>query len=232
MVYLLHTYKEGTALSKESKIEKKEQKAAKKAAKLEKKQAKDYAKLVAVINKKNAKAEKKANKKGKPFVPTPIPTQEEAFAATASQSTGKKVTTLVILILLIWLVVYFLVMWFTYVAPAKNVVEEEAPPSVAQEYDRYVNTHESTTTKTYSVSEAKTFLKQVLHDNWRTIGYSSDPSSAAIDSNGNVKVNNTDCYAFSASGKSYAVARNLSAAYVKDGSEYKPLTFHATDYLK
>ena len=44
-------------MSKETKIAKKEQKAAKKAAKLEKKQTKDYAKLVASINKKNAKAE-------------------------------------------------------------------------------------------------------------------------------------------------------------------------------
>ena len=38
MVYYIHTYKEGTALSKESKIAKKEAKAAKKAAKAEKKQ--------------------------------------------------------------------------------------------------------------------------------------------------------------------------------------------------
>ena len=54
MVYYIHTYKEGTALSKESKIAKKEAKAAKKAAKVEKKQAGQYAKLVKSINKKNA----------------------------------------------------------------------------------------------------------------------------------------------------------------------------------
>ena len=49
MVYYIHTYKEGTALSKESKIAKKEAKAAKKAAKVEKKQAGQYAKLVKSI---------------------------------------------------------------------------------------------------------------------------------------------------------------------------------------
>ena len=233
MVYFIHTYKEGTALSKESKIAKKEQKAAKKAAKLEKKQAKDYAKLVAVINKKNAKAEKKANKKGKPFVPTPIPTEEEAFAAVASQSKGKKIATLIILLLIIWVLVYFLVMWFTYVAPTKAVEQpDEEPPAVAAEYDRYENTHEITTTKIYSVSEAKAVLKQVIHDNWKSLGYSSDPSSASINQNGSATVNGVDCYTFTASGKSYAVARNLSAVYQKDGNGYKPATFHDTDLLE
>lgn len=232
MLYFIHTYEEGTALSKETKIAKKEQKAAKKAAKLEKRQTKDYAKLVATINKKNAKAEKKANKKGKPFVPIAVPTQEEALAAGSNQSTGRKVVTLIILILLIWIVVYFLVMWFTYVAPVKQAETPEDTASVAQEYDRYVNEHEITTTKIYSVSEAKAVLKQVIHDNWKTLGYSSDPSSASINGGGNVTVNNIDCYSFTASGKSYAVAMNLSAVYQKDGSEYKPVTFHETEYLK
>ncbi len=230
MVYSIYTYKEGTALSKESKIAKKEQKAAKKAAKLEKKQAKDYAKLVASINKKNAKAEKKANKKGKPFVPIVIPTQEEAFAAVAGQSKGKKIFKMIILILLIWILVYFLVMWFTYVAPVKNA-EEDNSETVATEYERYSNPHEITTTKTYSVSEAKALLKQVLHDNWKTLGYSSDVSSAAINSSGNVSVNGVDCYGFSASGKSYAVAMNLSAVYEKTNDGYKAVTFHETEYL-
>ena len=232
MLYFIHTYEEGTALSKETKIAKKEQKAAKKAAKLEKGQTKDYAKLVATINKKNAKAEKKANKKGKPFVPIAVPTQEEALAAGSNQSTGRKVVTLIILILLIWIVVYFLVMWFTYVAPTKQAETPEDTASVAQEYDRYVNEHEITTTKIYSVSEAKAVLKQVLHDNWKTLGYSSDPSSASINGGGNVTVNNIDCYSFTASGKSYAVAMTLSAVYQKNGSEYKPVTFHETEYLK
>lgn len=230
MLYSIYTCKEGTALSKETKIAKKEAKAAKKAAKLEKRQAKDYAKLVASINKKNAKAEKKANKKGKPFVPIVIPTQEEAFAAVAKQSTGKKVVKLIILILLIWILVYFLVMWFTYVAPVKDVVEEPSD-SVATVYERYSNPHEITTTKTYTVSEAKALLKQVIHDNWKTIGYSSDVSGAAINSTGNVTVNNTDCYGFTASGKSYAVAMNLSAVYEVTNDGYKSLTFHETEYL-
>ena len=106
MVYYIHTYKEGTALSKESKIAKKEAKAAKKAAKAEKKQASQYAKLVKKIDKKNAKAEKKANKKGKPFTPAPIPTQEEAFAGV-QQSKGKKVFKLIILIMVILLSILF-----------------------------------------------------------------------------------------------------------------------------
>lgn len=215
-------------MSKESKIAKKEAKAAKKAAKVEKKQAGQYAKLVKSINKKNAKAEKKANKKGKPFTPVPIPTQEEAFAG-GEKSKGKKIFQLIILILLIWLVVYFLVMWFTYVAPIKNAEEEGDSSSTVQEYDRYVNEHEITTTKSYSVSEAKALLKQVIHDNWRTLNYSSDPSSAAINYTSNiVTVNNVDCYEFTASGKTYAVAINLSAVYVSENGEYNPLTFHGT----
>ncbi len=229
MVYSIYTCKEGTALSKETKIAKKEQNAAKKAAKLEKKQTKDYAKLVASINKKNAKAEKKAAKKGKPFVPVPIPTQEEAFAA-AGQSKGKNITKMIILILLIWILVYFLVMWFTYVAPVKDT--EEPEPPVATEYERYSNPHEITTTKTYSVSEAKALLKQVLHDNWKTLGYSSDPSSAAINTSGNTTVNGAQCYGFTAGGKTYAVAMNLSAVYEKTNEGYKPVTFHETEYLE
>lgn len=233
MLYYIHTYKEGTALSKESKIAKKEQKAAKKAAKAEKKQASQYAKLVKSIDKKNAKAEKKANKKGKPFTPAPIPTQEEAFAGVQG-SKSKKVFKLIILILLIWLVVYFLVMWFSYVAPIKSneAAEDENGTSSSQEYDRYVNEHEITTTKSYSVSEAKALLKQVIHDNWRTLSYSSDPSSAAINYTSNiVTVNNADCYEFKASGKTYAVAINLSAVYVVENGEYTPITFHGTGLL-
>lgn len=232
MVYLVHIYKEGTALSKESKIAKKEAKAAKKAAKVEKKQAAQYAKIVKKIEKKNAKAEVKANKKGKPFVPAPIPTQEEMFAGS-SQSKGKKIFKMIILLLLIWLVIYFLVMWFTYVAPIKSAENGDDSSSVAQEYDRYVNEHEITTTKTYSVSEAEALLKQVIHDNWRTLNYSSDPSSNAISNTKNiVTINNVDCYVLASSGKTYAVATNLSAVYVNQNGEYTPLTFHGTDLIK
>ena len=120
-------------------------------------------------------------------------------------------------------------MWFTYVAPIKNSEEEGDSSSTVQEYDRYVNEHEITTTKSYSVSEAKALLKQVIHDNWRTLNYSSDPSSAAINYTSNiVTVNNVDCYEFTASGKTYAVAINLSAVYVSENGEYNPLTFHGT----
>ncbi len=230
MLYLFHTYKEGTALSKETKLAKKEKKAAKKAAKVEKQQAAAYAKLVKNIEKKNAKAEKKANKKNKPFVPIAIPTQEEAFAA-APVNKGKQITKMIILLLLIAYIIYFLVMWFTYVAPIKNIEGEEDGPSAATEYDRYVNEHKITTTPTYSVSEAKYLLQQVLHDNWQTIGYSSDPSSSAINYNGMTTVNNADCFTFTATGKKYAVSTKLSAVYVLENGEYSPLTFHQTNYL-
>lgn len=218
-------------MSKETKIAKKEAKAAKKAAKLEVKQAKQYDKLVQSINKKNAKAEKKANKKGKPFVPAPIPTQEEAFA-TVNESNGKKVFKLIILILLIWFVIYFLVMWFTYVAPTKSIVAEEDTPSAATEYDRYENPHEITQTKTFTKSECSLLLKQAIHDNWKTLGYTSDPSSSSINAEGGViTVNNVDCYVYSASGKKFAVATNQSAIYVIKDGKYDPITFHNTDIL-
>jgi hypothetical protein len=230
MVYLIYTYKEGTALSKEKKLAKKEQKVAKKAAKLEKKQAADYAKLVKKIDKKNAKLEKKANKKGKPFVPIAVPTQEEAFAASSGSKT-KKIILMIILILLIWYLIYFLVMWFSYVAPTKNADVDDSETTVAT-YERYSNPHEITTTPDYSVSEAKNLLKQVLHDDWKVIGYSSDPSSGSINYTSNiVTVNNQDCYVFTAGSKTYAVSVKLSAVYLSQNGSYTPLTFEQTDYL-
>ena len=230
MLYLVYSYKEGTALSKETKLAKKEKKAAKKAAKLEKSQSKAYEKLVKKIEKKNAKAEKKANKKGKPFVPTPIPTQEEAFAA---QSGGKvkKIILMILMILLIWFLVYFIVMWFTYVAPPASNEEETTKSSMA-DYERYSNPHEITTTPDYSVSDAKALLKQTLHDCYRDLGYSSDPSSGSINYTSNIiNVNNSDCYVFSAGGKTYAVSVKLSAVYVNEGGQYKPVTFRDTDMI-
>ena len=230
MLYLVHTYKEGTALSKETKLAKKEKKAAKKAAKLEKSQAASYAKLVKNIDKKNAKLEKKANKKGKPFTPVPIPTQEEAFAAD-SGSKGKKIALMVVLILLIWLLIYFIVMWFMYVAPPASPAEDESSGEPAV-YERYSNPHEITTTPDYSVSEAKVLLKQVLHDNWSKLGYSSDPSSGSINYTSNiVNINHTDCYVFTAGSKTYAVSIKLSAVYVNNNGKYDPLTFHETDII-
>lgn len=232
MLYYFHTYKEGTALSKEKKLEKKELKAAKKAAKVEKKQTADYAKLVKKLEKKNAKLEKKANKKGKPFVPVAIPTQEEAFAA-GSGSKPKKIVLMIILILLIWYLIYFIVMWFNYVAPIKSVVApDDNGTTVAVEYERYSNPHEITTTPDYSVADAKALLKQVLHDNWKDLGYGSDPSSSSISYTSNiVNVNNTDCYVFTAGSKSYAVSVKLSSVYQIKNGEYIPVTFEKTNYL-
>lgn len=232
MLYFIYSYKEGTALSKETKLANKEKKAAKKAAKLEKSQAAAYAKLVKKIDKKNAKAEKKANKKGKPFVPTPVPTQEEAFAAAANGGKAKKIVLMIILILLIWFLIYFIVMWFQYVAPPYQNPGEETTSSEAAEYERYSNPHEITTTPDYSVSEAKVLLKQVLHDTWKDLGYSSDPSSGSINYTSNiVNVNNADCYVFTASGKTYAVAVKLSSVYLYQNGQYTPVTFRHTDII-
>ena len=233
MVYLLSTYKEGTALSKEKKLAKKEKKAAKKAAKLEKSQAAAYAKLVKKIDKKNAKAEKKANKKGKPFVPTPIPTQEEAFAAAGKGGKVKKIILMIILILLIWYLIYFLVMWFQYTAPTVKPQEETTTSESGMAvYDRYENPHEYTTTPTYSVAEAKALLKQTLHDNWKNLGYGSDPSSGSINYTSKIiNINHSDCYVFSAGSRTYAVSINLSSVYVYQGGNYVPITFKGTNYL-
>lgn len=217
-------------MSKEKKLAKKEIKAAKKAAKLEKSQSKQYNKLVKKIDKKNAKAEVKASKKGKPFVPIAVPTQEEAFAAT-SGSKVKKIILMIILILLIWFLVYFFYMFYTYVAPVKAPEEEQSQSEMA-EYDRYKNPHKITTTPDYSVSDAKSFLRQVLHDCYRDLGYTYDPSSGPISYTSNViDIENEDCYVFSASGRTFAVSVKLKAAYVMENGTYKPLTFRDTDYL-
>lgn len=229
----MHTYKEGTALSKEKKLAKKEAKAQKKAAKIEKQQAKAYAKLVKDIEKKNAKAEKKANKKGKPFVPVAIPTMEEAFAS-GQVNKKKQIVKMIILLLLIAYVIYFLVMWFTYVAPIKNVAEdpEDDGSSVAQEYDRYVSDKIAMETPDYSVSEAKNLLKQVIHDNWQEIGYKSDVSSSSINQTGMDNINNTRCYMFTCSGKKFAVSQKLQSVYLIDSNGTAvPFTFHGTEYI-
>ena len=219
-------------MSKEKKLAKKEKKAAKKAAKPEKSQAAAYAKLVKKIDKKNAKAEKKANKKGKPFVPIPVPTQEEAFAAASGGSKVKKIILLIILILLIWYLIYFLVMWFQYTPPVLSPEETTAASDEIGEYDRYENPHKITTTPDYSVSEAKALLKQVLHDNWKQLGYGGDPSSGSINFTSRItNINNADCYVFSAGGRTYAVAVKLSSVYVYQGGRYVPITFKNTNYL-
>ena len=238
MVYLFHTYKEGTALSKETKLAKKEAKAAKKAAKAEKSQAAAYEKLVKKIEKKNAKLEKKANKKNKPFVPLDIPTQEEAFAATAGESKAKQIIEMIILILLIIYLGYFCYMFYSYVAPqvAQGITEtsdvDDAGSGAPAEYDRYDNPHDITTTPDYSVADAKAYLKQVLHDNWKDLGYSADPSGGSINYTNNItNVNNADCYVFTAGSKKYAVSTKLQSCYMLKNGKYQPLTFHNDDYL-
>lgn len=217
-------------MSKEAKLAKKEKKAAKKAAKLEKTQAKQYASLVKSIEKKNAKLEKKASKKGKPFVPLAIPTLEEAFASGAV-SKKKEITKMIILILLLCYAIYFIIMWHYYIAPQKVTPEDsQSEPAV---YDPYVNEHEITTTPDYSVAEAKALLKQVIKDNYHTLGYSSDPSSGSINYTGSIAtINDADCYEFKAAGKTYYVSIKLSAVYNLNNGEYIPYTFHGTTELE
>ena len=236
MVYLIYTYKEGTALSKETKLAKKEEKAAKKAAKAEKSQAAAYEKLVKKIEKKNSKLEKKANKKNKPFVPIDIPTQEEAFAATGEESKAKKIIEMIILILLIVYLGYFCYMFYSYVVPpytnAETTTSAEEGEGTPAEYDRYENPHDITTTPDYSVADAKAYLKQVLHDNWKNLGYSADPSGGSINyTNSITNVNNADCYVFTAGSKTFAVSTKLQSCYLSKDGKYTPLTFHEDGYL-
>ncbi|MBR4240761.1 MAG: hypothetical protein IKR97_00915, partial [Eubacterium sp.] len=173
----------------------------------------------------------KANKKGKPFVPAPVPTMEEAFAPN-SGGKAKKIILLIILILLIWYLIYFLVMWFHYTPPVINGEETTTSESEMAVYDRYENVHKITTTPDYSVSEAKALLKQVLHDNWKDLGYSSDPSSGSINYTSKItNINNADCYVFSAGNKTYAVAVKLSSVYLYQNGSYGPVTFKNTNII-
>jgi hypothetical protein len=89
---------------------------------------------------------------------------------------------MIILILLIWLFVYFIIMWFRYVPVIKPANDDTSVSDEAKVYDYepYSNPHEITTTPDYSISDAKRFLQQVIHDNYKTIGYSSDVSNSAI----------------------------------------------------
>ena len=207
----------------------------KKEIKAAKATTKAYGKYVKKLEKKNSKAEKKCAKKGKPFVPVQIPTEEEfGNSSTGSQNKAGKIILMIILLLLIWFLVYFIIMYINtaYTAPVveeTTVAEESKAPAV---YDLYSNPHEITTTPDYTVDEAKRLLKQTIHDNWKQIGYSSDVSSSAISFNNSVKtVNGADCYMFTCSGKQYAVAVKLSAVYVVNNGEYTPLSFANTEIL-
>lgn len=201
--------------------------------KLEKATDKAYASYVKKIEKKNSKLEAKCAKKGTPFVPLAIPSREE-FVVQDKKS--KKILGTIILILLIALVVYFLVMWINYIP--LSILEDDTTTTAASDrvydYEAYSNVHEITTTPDYSVNDATDYLKQVIHDNYKTIGFSSDVSGSGISYTGRTEtVNNAECYIFTCSGKTFAVSIKLSACYVSnDGSfEDNPLTFNNTNYL-
>lgn len=213
---------------------KKAQKAEKKRIKAEKQYDAAYSSLVKKIEKKNAKSEKKANKKNKPFTPIPIPEKGEPLP---TGNKGGKVVKAIILALLIVFFIYFIVMWVNFQWPELNIIPTSASDVVddekksAGEVETYSNPHDITTTPTYSSAEAQKLLKQTIHDNWKEIGFKSDVSGEKMSKGSKTTVNSADCYTFTCSGKTFAVATNLSAVYVKDGKEYKPLSFSNTDYL-
>ena len=200
--------------------------------KAEKQMQKAYAKYVNKIEKKNAKTEAKCMKKGKPFVPIAIPTEEEFAMSSAAENKTGKIILAIILVLLIWFLIYFMIMYINYEYKAHEEPVTEVSETVQAEYPSYTNPHKITTTPDYSIADAKRFLQQVLSDNWIDLGYSSDPSSNAISYNNKiVTVNGADCYVFSASGKTYAVSIKLSACYYAHNGEYTPITFNNTNIL-
>ena len=197
--------------------------------KLAKANDKAYAAYVKKINKKNTKMEAKCAKKGKPFQPIPLPEKDEVVLQTNKK---RKVWRMIIRILLIWLIVYFIIMWLMYSPAILPTEAEDTTDAASYDYEPYSNPHEITTTPDYTIAEAKVFLKQVIHDNWKNIGYSSDVSNDAITyNNKTIVVNNANCYVFSCAGKTYAIPIKLSGCYVLDNGEYKPLTFDNTNYL-
>ena len=197
--------------------------------KLAKANDKAYAAYVKKINKKNTKMEAKCAKKGKPFEPIPVPEKDEVVLQTNKK---RKVWRMIIRILLIWLIVYFIIMWLMYSPAILPTEADDTTAAPSYDYEPYSNPHEITTTPDYTIAEAKVFLKQVIHDNWKNIGYSSDVSNDAITyNNKTIVVNNANCYVFSCAGKTYAVPIKLSGCYVLDNGEYKPLTFDNTNYL-
>ena len=156
-----------------------------------------------------------------------------AILAARPENKGGKIVLIVILILLIWFLIYFIVRFGAFVYnPAQETTAAEEGTKVAQTYDAYSNPHKITTTPDYSIADAKLLLKQTIHDNWQEVGYSADPSSSSISYNNKVvTVNGADCYVFSCSGKTFAVAVKLSAVYYAHNGEYQPLTFNNTNYL-
>jgi hypothetical protein len=121
---------------------------------------------------------------------------------------------------------------YEYVAPVHEdtTVSEEAGPRA--EYESYTNPHEITTTPTFDIADAKRLLQQTIHDNWKIIGYSKDASSSAISFNNRIEtVNGAECYMFTCSGRTFAVATNLSAVYYAHDGSYEPLSFNRTGIL-
>lgn len=197
--------------------------------KLAKANDKAYASYVKKIEKKNAKMEAKCAKKGKPFVPLAIPEKDDVILQT---NKSRKVWRMIIRILLIWLIIYFIVMWLMYSPVSLPAEIENTTAAASYDYEPYSNPHEITTTPDYTIAEAKVFLKQVIHDNWKNIGYSSDVSNDSITyNNKTIVVNNANCYVFTCSGKTYAVPIKLSGCYVVENGEYIPLTFDNVNYL-
>lgn len=192
---------------------------------------KAYAKYIKKIEKKNAKTEAKCAKKGKPFVPIAIPTEEEFAASAATGNKAGKIILMVILILLIWFLIYFMIMFIRFeYSPQTEPTTVSETAGERETYASYSNPHEVTTTPDYSVADAKLYLKQTIKDNWSDLGYSSDPSNSSISYNNKTqKINGADCYMFTCEGKTFAVAVKLSAAYYCNNGDYKPLSFNNID---
>ncbi len=206
----------------------------KKEIKADKAVDKAYAKCVKSLEKKNAKNEKKCAKKGKPFVPVQIPDKEEFAGSAQNENKAGKIILMIILILLIWFLIYFIIMYisYEYVAPVNEETTISEDAGVAGDFEPYSNPHEITTTPDYSIADAKKLLQQTIQDNWKSIGYKKDPSSTAISFNNRIEtVNSADCFMFTCSGKTFAVAVNLSAVYYCHDGEYEPLSFAGTDIL-
>lgn len=196
---------------------------------------KAYASYVKKLEKKNAKAEKKHAKKGKPFVAAPILSEEEFLNSNVNEHKVRNIILMIILLLLICFLIYFIVTYINYaytpkVAEETTISEEEE--AVPAEYELYSNPHEITTTPSYSIADAKLYLKQSLNDNWSAIGLSSDPSASAISYNNRIEtINGAECYMFTCDGKTYAVSVKLSAAYYCHNGDYTPIGFNNTGII-
>ena len=243
MIYYYYTYKEGTALSKEKKLAKKEAKAAKREAKAEKalakanakaekKHAKAYEKFVKETTKKNEKGEKKAA--------DAFQTKGEIKAEKAGQKAYAKLVKKIdkknaklekkcakkgkpfvpiptpsqdemaarpenkggkIALIVILILLIWFLIYFI-VRFGAFVYNPAQETTAAEEGTKVAQTYDA-----YSSSSSISYNNKV------------------------VTVNGADCYVFSCSGKTFAVAVKLSAVYYAHNGEYQPLTFNNTNYL-